>query len=155
MISKLSAKYQLCAIHTADTIDGWRCQPSSRHLCFTGRRGSLPVKSQVVLLQTAHSWANAGVLLGARMQRISHASGAGELSKHLNFRRYVLCCFPTNRNSHARIGNERCTKNPLDGDRNTGFRKLSFPCNSMAAGKFRGLTCSYLKFEIARRGANT
>ena len=83
MISKLSAKYQFCAIHTADTIDGkvhrirespsnprksivytrpfnwlfringWRCQPSSRHLCFTGRRGSLPVKSQVVLLQTA------------------------------------------------------------------------------------------------------
>ena len=40
------------------------------------------------------------------------------------------------------IGNERCTKNPLDGDGNTGFRKLSFPCNSMAAGKFRGLTCS-------------
>ena len=61
------------------------------------------VKSQVVLLQTAHSWANAGVVLGARMHRISHASGAGELSKQLNFRRYVLCCFPTNRNSHARI----------------------------------------------------
>ena len=40
------------------------------------------------------------------------------------------------------IGNERCTKNPLDGDRNTGFRKLSFPCNRMAAGKFRGLTYS-------------
>ena len=59
------------------------------------------LKSQVVLLQTAHSWANAGVLLGARMHRISHASGAGELSKQLNFRRYVLCCFPTN--SHARI----------------------------------------------------
>ena len=84
-------------------INEWRCQPSSRHLCFTGRRGSLPVKSQVVLLQTAHSWANAGVVLGARMHRISHASGAGELSKQLNFRRYVLCCFPTNRNSHARI----------------------------------------------------
>ena len=82
---------------------GWRCQPSSRHLCFTGRRGSLPVKSQVVLLQTAHSWGNAGVVLGVRMQRISHASGAGELSKQLNFRRYVSCCFPTNRNSHARI----------------------------------------------------
>ena len=32
------------------------------------------VKSQVVLLQTAHSWANAGVLLGAPMHRISHAS---------------------------------------------------------------------------------
>ena len=31
------------------------------------------------------------------MQRISHASGAGELSKQLNFRRYVLCCFPTNK----------------------------------------------------------
>ena len=101
----------------ADTIDGkvhrirerlfrineWRCQPSSRHLCFTGRRCSLPIKSQVVLLQTAHSWANAGVVLGARMHRVSHASGAGELSKQLNFRRYVLCCFPTNRNSHARI----------------------------------------------------
>ncbi len=57
--------------------------------------------SQVVLLQTAHSWANAGVLLGAPMHRISHASGAGELSKQLNFQRYVLCCFPTN--SHARI----------------------------------------------------
>ena len=28
-----------------------------------------PLKSQVVLLQTAHSWANAGVLLGARMHR--------------------------------------------------------------------------------------
>ena len=27
------------------------------------------LKSQVVLLQTAHSWANAGVLLGARMHR--------------------------------------------------------------------------------------
>ena len=26
-------------------------------------------KSQVVLLQTAHYWANAGVLLGARMHR--------------------------------------------------------------------------------------
>ena len=26
-------------------------------------------QSQVVLLQTAHSWANAGVLLGARMHR--------------------------------------------------------------------------------------
>ena len=73
----------------------------------TGRRGSLPVKSQVVLLQTAHSCAsyeaNAGVLLGVRMPRISHASGAGELSNQLHFRRYVLCCFPTNRNSHARI----------------------------------------------------
>ena len=30
---------------------------------------SLSLKSQVVLLQTAHSWANAGVLLGARMHR--------------------------------------------------------------------------------------
>ena len=29
----------------------------------------LSLKSQVVLLQTAHSWANAGVLLGARMHR--------------------------------------------------------------------------------------
>ena len=58
-------------------------------------------QSQVVLLQTAHSWANAGVLLGARMQRISNASGAGELSKQLNFRGYVLCCFPNN--SHARL----------------------------------------------------
>ena len=133
MTNKLSAKYQLCGSHTADTIggkvhrirespsnlrksivytrpfnwlfriNGWRFQPSSRHLCFTGRRGSLPVKSQVVLLQTAHSWANAGVLLGARLQRISHASGAGELSKQLNFRRYVLCSFPTNMNSHARM----------------------------------------------------
>ena len=28
-----------------------------------------PLKSQVVLLQTAHSWANAGVLLGACMHR--------------------------------------------------------------------------------------
>ena len=27
------------------------------------------IKSQVVLLQTAHDWANAGVLLGARMHR--------------------------------------------------------------------------------------
>ncbi len=27
------------------------------------------LKSQVGLLQTAHSWANAGVLLGARMHR--------------------------------------------------------------------------------------
>ena len=73
MMSKLSAKYHLCAIHTADTIDGspsnprksivytrpfnwlfringWHCQPSSRYLCLAGRRGSLPVKSQVVLL---------------------------------------------------------------------------------------------------------
>ena len=40
------------------------------------------------------------------------------------------------------FGNARWKKNPLDGDRNTGFRKLSFLCNSMAAGKFRGLTCS-------------
>ena len=39
------------------------------------------------------------------------------------------------------IGNARWT-NPLDGDGNTGFRKLSLPCYSMAAGKFRGLTCS-------------
>ena len=31
--------------------------------------GREPLKSQVVLLQTAHSWANAGVLLGARMHR--------------------------------------------------------------------------------------
>ena len=30
---------------------------------------SLSLKSQVVLLQTAHSWANAGVLLGARVHR--------------------------------------------------------------------------------------
>ena len=30
---------------------------------------TLSLKSQVVLLQTAHSWANAGVLLGARMHR--------------------------------------------------------------------------------------
>ena len=30
---------------------------------------SVCLKSQVVLLQTAHSWANAGVLLGARMHR--------------------------------------------------------------------------------------
>ena len=30
---------------------------------------SSSLKSQVVLLQTAHSWANAGVLLGARMHR--------------------------------------------------------------------------------------
>ena len=29
----------------------------------------IQLKSQVVLLQTAHSWANAGVLLGARMHR--------------------------------------------------------------------------------------
>ena len=57
--------------------------------------GVVRCQSQVVLLQTADSWANAGVLLGARMQRISHASGAGELSKQLNFQRYVLCCFPT------------------------------------------------------------
>ena len=63
--------------------------------------GVVRCQSQVVLIQTAHSWANAGVLMGARMHRISHASGAGELSKQLNFRRYVLCCFPTN--SHARI----------------------------------------------------
>ena len=34
---------------------------------FTPESGTL--KSQVVLLQTAHSWANAGVLLGARMHR--------------------------------------------------------------------------------------
>ena len=54
------------------------------------------LKSQVVLLQTAHSWANAGVLLGVRMHW-----ERGELSKQLNFRRYVLCCFPNN--SHARI----------------------------------------------------
>ena len=32
-------------------------------------RTTLDLKSQVVLLQTAHSWANAGVLLGARMHR--------------------------------------------------------------------------------------
>ena len=31
--------------------------------------GIIRLKSQVVLLQTAHSWANAGVLLGARMHR--------------------------------------------------------------------------------------
>ena len=35
--------------------------PTIRLLCVT--------QSQVVLLQTAHSWANAGVLLGARMHR--------------------------------------------------------------------------------------
>ena len=58
--------------------------------------GVVRCQSQVVLLQTAHSWANAGVFVGC-----AHASGAGELSKQLNFRRYVLCCFPTN--SHARI----------------------------------------------------
>ena len=52
--------------------------------------GVVRCQSQVVLLQRAHYWANAGVLLGARMHRISHASGAGELSKQLNFRRYVL-----------------------------------------------------------------
>ena len=44
----------------------------------------------VVLLHTAHYWANAGVLLGARMQRISDASGAGELSKQLHFQSYVF-----------------------------------------------------------------
>ena len=32
-------------------------------------QGYHSLKSQVVLLQTAHSWANAGVLLGARMHR--------------------------------------------------------------------------------------
>ena len=30
---------------------------------------SLELKSQVVLLQTAHSWANAGILLGWRMHQ--------------------------------------------------------------------------------------
>ena len=63
--------------------------------------GVVRCQSQVVLHQTADSWANAGVLLGARMHRISHGSGAGELSKQLHFRRYALCCFPTN--SHAII----------------------------------------------------
>ena len=36
-------------------------------VCSFSSEASL--KSQVVLLQTAHSWANAGVLLGARMHR--------------------------------------------------------------------------------------
>ena len=36
--------------------------------CISARARSR-LKSQVVLLQTAHSWANAGVLLGARMHR--------------------------------------------------------------------------------------
>ena len=36
---------------------------------FGGLGLASSLKSQVVLLQTAHSWANAGVLLGARMHR--------------------------------------------------------------------------------------
>ena len=58
--------------------------------------------------QVSSSFAPNSPLMGLRRSfvgcahaRISHASGAGELSKQLNFRRYVLCCFPTN--SHARI----------------------------------------------------
>ena len=39
------------------------------------------LKSQVVLLQTAHHWANAGVLLGARMHRERGAFEAIKLSK--------------------------------------------------------------------------
>ena len=37
--------------------------------CLPKPRIVQSLKSQVVLLQTAHSWANAGVLLGARMHR--------------------------------------------------------------------------------------
>ena len=48
-----------------------KAQELTRQLAMT--RVALPnmeeLKSQVVLLQTAHSWANAGVLLGARMHR--------------------------------------------------------------------------------------
>ena len=62
-----------------------------------GRPGHLSQKPWASLIRQAAC----GVLLVARMHRISHASGAGELSKQLNFRRYILCCFPTN--SHARI----------------------------------------------------
>ena len=40
----------------------------SESRCATPQVSS-SLKSQVVLLQTAHSWANAGVLLGARMHR--------------------------------------------------------------------------------------
>ena len=41
--------------------------PMLKHGVFDRLPNSL--KSQVVLLQTAHAWANAGVLLGARMHR--------------------------------------------------------------------------------------
>ena len=45
----------------------------AKRLSFDANSGATPrflyLKSQVVLLQTAHSWANAGVLLGGRMHR--------------------------------------------------------------------------------------
>ena len=40
-----------------------------KSLLDVGNVETTGLKSQVVLLQTAHSWANAGVLLGARMHR--------------------------------------------------------------------------------------
>ena len=47
---------------------GWCGRTVARPTAGVGE-GRLGLKSQVVLLQTAHSWANAGVLLGARMHR--------------------------------------------------------------------------------------
>ena len=44
------------------------------------------LKSQVVLLQTAHSWANAGVLLGARMHRERVAMSFG-----ISLKFFILC----------------------------------------------------------------
>ena len=49
-----------------------RVSVHDRYYCTRGKAGGKTtgyLKSQVVLLQTAHSWANAGVLLGARMHR--------------------------------------------------------------------------------------
>ena len=57
------------------TIIQWNLLPIHVHEAATvdAFKALVPVtvllKSQVVLLQTAHSWANAGVLLGARMHR--------------------------------------------------------------------------------------
>ena len=47
--------------------DGHSSSSSSYYLQYALHISSL--KYEVVLLQTAHSWANAGVLLGARMHR--------------------------------------------------------------------------------------
>ena len=48
---------------------------------FEGDNKANSLKSQVVLLHTAHFWANAGVLLGARMHRERECAVAFETIK--------------------------------------------------------------------------
>ena len=80
-----------------------RTAPGNVNMIAYGKINTRLSPSQVVLLQTAHYWANAGVLLGARMLGYPMHRERGSFRSNLNFRRYVLCCFPTNRNSHPRI----------------------------------------------------